>query len=73
MREVNVDQALARAYAQRSAAEHSAVPPVPHFEVEVEAEVEAEPRPEAQHSSGRRRCGPWSESSASGSRGWPTS
>ncbi|MBV8606790.1 MAG: cobalamin biosynthesis protein CobQ [Singulisphaera sp.] len=43
MREVDVDHALARAYAQRSAAEHAAVPPAPHFEVE----VEAEPRPEA--------------------------
>ena len=41
MREVDVDHALARAYAQRSAAEHAAVPPAPHFE------VEAEPRPEA--------------------------
>jgi protein-tyrosine kinase len=41
MREVDVDHALARAYARRSAAEHAAVPPAPHFE------VEAEPRPEA--------------------------
>ncbi len=68
MREV--DQALARAYAQRDATEHAAVPPAPHFEVESDATPRAEHEIRALHWPTTVRA--LEREFGGGSCGWPT-